>query len=473
MTFTLRPYQTDLVDRTRAALARHKSVLVQLATGGGKTGLASFMLGRAAERGKRSVFTVHRQELLEQTQKTFAEFGIPCGVVAPGHYPRPHELVQIASIDTLRSRLKRGKPVPPADMLVVDEAHHLAAPTWQFVKGSYAEKNAGIRTIGLSASPERRDGKGLDDQFDVMVEGPSVRWLMDNGFLADYRAFAPSAPDLSGVHTVKGDYDKAEAEAAMDKSSITGDAIDHYIRHARGRKFIAFCVSIKHSLHTMEQFRAAGVACWHVDGETDRAERKMAMDDFRRGDLQGLLNVDLFGEGLDVPDAEVMIGLRPTKSLALFLQQCGRVLRPQPGKTALILDHGSNLARHGLVDDERHWSLQGRKARKKIEEDAEDNVQTRQCPACFYVHRPAPSCPACGHVYEAQPREVEERAGELVEIDKERMRHAMKEETRNARTEEALTALGRSRGYANPEGWARVQVRIREEYRAKFAKRRA
>ncbi len=466
MAFTLRPYQINLVDRTRAALTQHRSVLVQLATGGGKTGLASFMLGRAAERGKRSVFTVHRQELLEQTQKTFAEFGIPCGVIAPGHNPRPHELVQIASIDTLRSRLKRGKPVPPADMLVVDEAHHLAAPTWQFVKGSYAEKNAGIRTIGLSASPERRDGKGLDDQFDAMVEGPSVRWLMDNGYLADYRAFAPSAPDLSGVHTVKGDYDKAEAEAAMDKSSITGDAIDHYLRHARGRKFIAFCVSIKHSLHTMEQFRAAGVACWHVDGDTDRAERKMAMDDFRSGDLQGLLNVDLFGEGLDVPDAEVMIGLRPTKSLALFLQQCGRVLRPQPGKTALILDHGSNLARHGLVDDERHWSLQGRKARKKAEEEAAENVSVRQCPVCFHCHHPAPSCSNCGHIYEAQPREVEERAGELVEIDKTLLRQERMREQGNATTLEQLIEVGKARNYKNPFAWAGHILAARGKRRA-------
>ena len=469
MPITLRPDQQELLDRTREAMKTHRRVCMQAPTGFGKTVTAAELMKRVTERGRRAVFGCHRIEILEQAAKTFTRFDIPYGVVAPGFSPQPYAPIQIASIPTLVSRIKRGKMVPGADLYVPDEAHHCVAPSFAVVGTHYKD----AYHIGLSATPERADGKGLDSQFDALVCGPSVKWLIDHGHLSDYRAFAPNSPDMTGVHTVHGEFDREETEAVMDKSTITGNAIDHYLRYAKGRKFIAYCVSIKHSIHTMEQFRAAGIACWHVDGATDRDERRMAMDDFRAGDLLGLTNCEIFTEGVDCPDAEVMIGLRPTKSLPLFLQMCGRVLRPVAGKTALLMDHGGNLQRHGLPDDERAWSLQGRKARKKAEEEAGETVQTRQCPACFMVHRPAPQCPSCGHAYEAQPREVEERAGDLVEIDKERHRRALKDETRNARTEEALIALGRSRGYKDPEGWARVQVRIREEYRLKFAKRRA
>lgn len=447
----------------------HRRVCMQAPTGWGKTVSMAELMRLVTAKNKRAVFGCHRIEILEQAAKTFTRFDIPHGIVAPGFSPQPYAPIQIASIDTLRSRIKRGKPVPPADLYGIDECHHAVAPSWAAVADYYRD----AYVLGVSATPERSDGKGLDSQFDALVCGPSVKWLIDNGHLSDYRAFAPNSPDMTGVHTVHGEFDREETEAVMDKSTITGDAISHYLRYARGRKFIAYCVSIKHSIHTMEQFRAAGVDCWHVDGSTDRDERRMAMDDFRSGDLLGLTNCEIFTEGVDAPEAEVMIGLRPTKSLPLFLQMCGRVLRSVPGKTALLMDHGGNLQRHGLPDEDRIWNLQGRKARKKAEEDAVENVATRQCQTCFAVHRPAPQCPFCGHVYEAQPREVEERAGELVEIDKERVRHAMKEETRNARTEEALIALGRSRGYKDPAGWARVQIRIREEYRQKFAKRRA
>lgn len=419
------------------------------------------MMKRITERGKRAVFGCHRIEILEQAAKTFEHFGIPHGIVAPGFYPRPHEPIQIASIDTLRSRIKRGKPVPPADLYGIDEAHHSVSPSWAAVAEYYKD----AYHIGLTATSERADGKGLDSQFDTLVSGPTVRWLIDNGHLSDYRGFAPKTPEMTGVHTVQGDFDREETEAVMDKSSITGDAIDHYLRYAKGRKFIAYCVSVKHSLHTMEQFRAAGIQCWHLDGTTDKDERRMAMDDFRNGDLTGLLNCELLTEGVDVPDAEVMIGLRPTKSLTLWLQMCGRVLRPVQGKTALLMDHGGNLQRLGLPDDDRRWALAGRKARKKAEDEAGENVPVRQCPRCFFCHRPAPSCPACGHVYAAQPREVEERAGELVEIDKTLLRQERMREQSQATTLEQLIAVGKSRGYKNPFAWAQHLLTARGQKR--------
>lgn len=264
-----------------------------------------------------------------------------------------------------------------------------------------------------------------------------------------------------------GDFDKKELEAATDDPKIIGDAVSHYLKLARGKKFIARHVSIKKSLQLAEAFNAAGIPCWHVDGNTDQSERDMAMDDFRRGDLAGLVNVDLFSEGIDVPDAEVFVDLCPTKSLTKALQGWGRVLRFVSGKTAIILDHGGNLRRHSLPCEERAWSLEGRKKRQK-QEAAEDSIQTRQCPACFFVHRPAPTCPSCGHIYEIAYREVEEKDGELSEVDKDAIRKQKKAEVKSARTLEDLIALGASRGYRNPAGWARVQIEIRDKYRRRF-----
>lgn len=458
----LRPDQEELLDRTREAMKTHRRVCMQAPTGFGKTVTAAELMKRVTEKGRRAVFGCHRIEILEQAAKTFSRFDIPHGIVAPGFSPQPYAPIQIASIPTLVSRIKKGKPVPSADLYVPDEAHHCVAPSFATVGLHYKD----AYHIGLSATPERADGKGLDSQFDALVCGPSVKWLIDHGHLSDYRAFAPNSPDMTGVHTVRGEFDREETEAVMDKSTITGDAIDHYLRYARGKKFIAYCVSIKHSIHTMEQFRAAGVACWHVDGTTERDERRMAMDDFRSGDLLGLTNCEIFTEGVDCPDAEVMIGLRPTKSLPLFLQMCGRVLRPVIGKMALLMDHGGNLQRHGLPDDERAWSLQGRKARKKAEEEQIENVPTRQCKFCFHVFRPAPACPACGHLYELQPREVEERDGELVEVDKALLRQERMREQGSATTLEELIAVGKSRNYKNPYAWAQHLLAARGKKRA-------
>jgi len=238
----------------------------------------------------------------------------------------------------------------------------------------------------------------------------------------------------------------------MDKPTITGDAIGHYQRLARGKSAVAFCVSVEHSKHVAAEFRAAGVLAWHVDGETPYGERKEAIRAFRNGEIRVLTNVDLFGEGFDLPSLEVSILLRPTKSLGLYLQQVGRCLRPAPGKErALILDHAGNILRHGMPDDERDWQLSGREKKKK---DTSGGPPIRQCPKCFNVHRPAPQCPECGHVYEGAPREVETVAGELSEVDVLRVRAAKKEEQQNARTIADLIELGKKRGYKNPDAWA-------------------
>lgn len=442
----LRPYQVKMIDDAREALRSHRSVVIQSATGSGKTAVASWMLGRAADIGKRSVFCVHRQEILDQAAETFDDFGIKYGIVAPGYSPSPFVPIQICSIDTLRSRIKRGKPTPQADMVITDECHHSVSAGWRLVLGHYANAHH----IGLSATPERFDGKGLSDLFDTMVCGPSVRWLIDHGYLSHYRAFAPNTPDMAGVHTERGDYKHDENEATMDKPSITGDAVAHYLRLAKGKRGVAFCVSIKHSQHVAAQFNMAGVPATHFDGTTDRSERRRVIEAFRRGDIMVLTNVDLVSEGFNLPAMEVSMMLRPTKSLALALQQIGRSLRAIEGKEyALILDHAGNLARHGLPDDDREWSLLGRKERKKKEDEAVIALKT--CPQCYNVHRPANACPSCGHLYVIIGREVDHKDGDLAEIDADAFRRNRKREIGQARDRGALEAIAAARGYK--PGW--------------------
>jgi DNA repair protein RadD len=446
MAFELRPYQSDLIAKARGELRTNDSVLIQAPTGSGKTALAAFMLGSASSKKKRCWFNCHRSELVDQTAETFEKVGIPYGIIAAGYPLNPYMPVQICSVDTLKGRL--GRYALP-DLIVWDEAHHTAAAGWKRIK----DANPQAKHVGLSATPERLDGKGLDELFDAMVVGPKVSWLIEQGYLSKYRAFAPPGPDMTGVRRNMGDFAKGESEGLMNKPTITGDAIAHYQRLARGKSAVAFCVSVKHSQTVAAEFRAAGVVAVHLDGTMSKHDRKQAVQAFRRGEIKVLTNVDLFGEGFDLPQLEASILLRPTQSLSLHLQQIGRCLRPDDGKPhAFILDHAGNLARHGLPDDDRDWSLEGRKKRKASE--GESGPPMRQCPKCYAAHRPSPRCPECGHVYVVSAREMETVDADLVEVDIEAARKRRVIENRSADSLASLIELGESRGYKKPLYWS-------------------
>ncbi len=450
MAFALRDYQHLILEDTRALLrAGSHSVLIQSPTGSGKTALCAHMMGTASGRGHRAWFVVHRRELTKQSIATFDKVGIPHGVVAAGFPPDPRQLVQIGSIQTLVKRFDR---LQPPRLIVWDECHHLAAGSWSQVHAAFPE----AVHIGLSATPERLDGTGLSRWFDHLVEGPTVAELIGEGWLVPYRLFAPAPVDLSSVRTTLGDFAKGQLAGVMDRPTITGDAIAHYQRYAAGRRAVVFCVSVEHSRHVVAQFTAAGIAAAHVDGESHPIERDDAIARFERGEIQVLSNVELFGEGFDLPAIECVIMLRPTHSLALYLQQCGRGLRPAPGKgECIILDHAGNSQRHGLPDDPRAWSLEGR---KKPKASTSAQVPVRTCLRCFAtVPAAAIACKHCGFAFQdSGAREVEQVDGELVEvaIDPIEARRVRNREQAKAQTLEDLIALGMARGYRNPTAWA-------------------
>lgn len=479
MSLELRDYQKSLVDDTRTRLRKTKKVLMQAPTGAGKTAMASYMSLRSYQRGKRLFFIVHRAELVEQTSRTFTRFGLMHSFVAAGREFDPSDLVFICSIDTLKTRVKKlaAQGVTP-DFLIWDECHHLGAAGWTAVMQSYPD----AFHVGLSATPCRLDGSGLDSHFGDMSLGPSVEWLIEHGHLSPYRCFAPSKPDLKGVRTQAGDYKTAELEEVMSKPRLVGDAVEHWKRHAAGLRTVVFAVSVKHSQHIVQVFQAAGVPAAHLDGNTPAAERADIIQRFADGELQVLSNVSLFGEGFDlsaVAGRDVTIDcvmlLRPTQSLSLFLQQVGRALRPAPGKVAIILDHAGNTQRHGLPDDQREWSLKGRDKKAKRESDGPPPPVT--CEGCYtQIRRPAPpKCPHCGTPLVTPIELPKHTKAELVEIKRaereaakaakaaekaareaaaEEARRQRKAEERACTTLDELVELGKRRGYDYPKGWA-------------------
>lgn len=445
MAFALRDYQQRDIVRLRNAIAGgSRRILYQLPTGGGKTLMMAWMAARAAERGKRTLFIVHRQELLIQASRTLETAGIVHGLIAPG-FTMSRDAVQVAGIQTLVRRLER---VIAPDLLIFDEAHHCPSRTWFTVFEHFPAATA----IGLTATPYRLDGRGLNDIFETLVRGPTVRQLIDAGFLSDYTLFAPpTGIDLEGVRTRAGDFARDQLADAVDKPTITGDAVRHYLKLAPGKQAIAFCVGIDHSRHVADRFRAAGIRAEHVDGSEDGRRRARIMDRFAAGDIQVLSNCDLISEGFDVPAVQAAILLRPTQSLSLYLQQVGRALRPQPGKTAIILDHAGNVLRHGLPDDDRDWTLEGRD-RRGGRKPAEPDIPVRQCPVCFACHAPAPVCPSCGHAAESRGRDVAHVEGDLERIDLDALRRQRRHEVGRARTLEDLRQVEAARGYR--PGWA-------------------
>lgn len=445
----LRPYQDRLIDETRQALRSHRRVLMQAPTGAGKTAITVYMMGRAADSGKRSMFIVHQNELLSQTSKALWKQKLEHGMIAAGKsFSRLP--AQVASVQTLVRRLEQ---YPEPDLVIIDECHRSAASTYQAVLEAYPN----AKVIGLTATPQRTDGKGLDDTYEALVQGPSIRQLIDAGYLSEYEIFAPpSTVDLSGVKTRMGDYDKREVEQAVDKPTITGDAVATYRKHAAGKRCVVMCVSIRHAEHVMESYSSAGVPAEMIEGSMTNREREAVLDRFRKGETLVIANVQLLIEGVDIPAIEVVQWLRPTQSLIIWMQGNGRGLRPSEGKEKLlILDQVGNWSKHGLPDEDREWSLEGRKKGKRKKDDEAD-VNVQQCKHCFHIFRPSvDTCPACGQAVEVRKKaEIQVVDGELEKIDLEAERKARKRDQGKARDLKELVLLGARRGMKNPGGWA-------------------
>lgn len=451
----LRDYQQSLIDRIAAEYTSGSpSVCAVAPCGAGKTVMVGWMAGKTALIGKRVLFLVHRRELIEQSDRTFTAMRINHGIISAGTAADYTSAVQIGSTQTVARRLNK---IQKPDFVVIDEAHHATAGTWRKIIDAFPE----ALTLGVTATPARLDGNGLGDIFKSLVIGPTVDDLIGRGSLTPYDYYAPpSKVDMKSVHVKFGDYVKSELSAVVDDIDVIGDIVRNYQKLAPGRQAVCYCVSRSHSEHIAAQFTAAGIPAAHVDGETPKAERDQIISDFRNKKLRILCNVDLLGEGFDVPGMDAVILARPTASLTLFIQQSMRPLRPDPdnpNKRAVIIDHVGNCFRHGLPNAPQDWSLESKTKKKQ------NRILTlHQCPKCFQVWDTASrTCPYCGYAPPIQEREVTQQDGILTKIESLELleKKRRRQEVGRARSRADLEDIAVRRGYKF--GWVRKMMELK------------
>jgi superfamily II DNA or RNA helicase len=445
--FGLRPYQQQAVSDIENAWATGiRSVCYQLPTGGGKSRILRSIVDNHAASRKVIYIIAHRNTLVSQLSNEIAQAGIRHGIIQAGA-PYIKYRVQVCSMQTLVRRLdKMAEP----EIVVVDEFHHAKSASYLRILNTWS--NAKI--LGVTATPQRPDGKGLSDIVDRLILGPTVKQLMNDGFLCDYDYYAPETVSMEGVRMVGGDYDQGQAVERVDKKIITGNAVEHYKRYADHKPAIACCVNIAHSEHVAEEFRQAGYKAMAVNSRLEIRDVARALKGLKDGTLDIVTQCEMLGEGVDVPAATCLIGLRPTGSLVIFLQHIGRVLRKAPDKDkAIILDHVGNWTRFGLPDDERQWSLEGR-SKKPTEASA-----YKRCPDCLRaVKSSVRKCPFCNYEWQAPQTELPQVAdGELVSIrDRpiEETQELVRAISRKAHNLKQAIAIAKEMGYKHTSAFS-------------------
>ena len=434
----LRPYQQELFDKVSSSFnSGNRRVLMVAPCGAGKTIIMAYMAMMAAKAGRYVWVILPRVEIKEQTIETFKRCEIPLDNIYIG-----------LTITTANKIAKLRKP----DLILYDECHISVASTYWKISNTFPE----AWIVGATASPIRTDDKPLGDLYQDIVEGVTVRWLIDNKFLAPYEYYSVTVADVL-----------SEDGSELMKPTVYGDVIENWQRLAGDKQTVIYCASVKHSMITAEKFQQAGIKAEHFDGSTPAAERKRLVDRFKAGEIKVLCNCDLISMGFDMPDIGCVVLLRPTESTALYIQQSGRALRYKPGKVAVIIDMVGNYQKFQLPDEPYEWSLESSPKKRKLI-DEEGNFSVRTCGNCFMVFKTAPVCPFCGTEYALKPRELKAHedielkritAEEAEKAEQERKRKRM--EVGRARTLPELLAIAKERGYS-PQ-WAYMMLRSRRK----------
>lgn len=460
----LRDYQSTLKNKIYAAwAAMMPNVCAVAPCGAGKTVIMSDIAG---DHIRNIQFIIaHRQELVGQISMALCRAGIIHRIIAPPavigfivslqietfgrSFYNDASLVCVAGVDTLNRRLDALKPLlQSAKLKQIDEGHHvLEANKW----GAAWLSMPNAVGIGWTATPKRADRRALllgeGGCYQALVEGPTPRWLIDSGYLADYRivaareAIATAHLDISSS---TGDFNATQLREEAHRSAITGDVVGTYLKFTPGKRGVTFCVDVELAKEQAAAFTASGVPAGVLHAKTPDRERAKLISDFACGFLREICNVDVLGEGYDCPGIEVASLARPTASMALAVQQMMRPMRPADGKThAWILDHVGNVIGprgHGLPDKPRVWSL-GSDSKRRPESD-EEPLQRCLNVDCLYVWEGwDKTCPECGWVPVARERSGRERPeqveGDLFEVGPEVLEQLRKE------AQKAITVGGR------------------------------
>ncbi|MBP8284637.1 MAG: DEAD/DEAH box helicase family protein [Chromatiaceae bacterium] len=410
----LYPHQAQVIaDLSQGIRQGHTRQIVGLATGAGKTIVAAHLGHRAAQKGKKMLFIVHTIELAGQAVETFARLGLSVGILRgeDTNYSHQDEII-VASIQSIRSRSAPDW----MDFGIIDECHVLHQEHKRLMTDWHDRP-----FIGLSATPLT---KGLGQIFTHLVRGPSIRELTEGKFLVPVRAYAPCADavlaalaDVTCGTTVGGyDYKENELALAMNSKGLIGDIVKTWQEKGEDRPTLCFAINVAHSQSIRDDFIASGVSAAHLDYRTEASERRDIIAAFKAGTIKLLTSVNVLGTGFNVPDAGCLILARPTLSLALHIQQCGRGLRIAPGKDdCIILDHSGNCLKHGLP---HHFTVPDldmgdkpdpAKAKKR---DKPPFIACRHCGAIMDPDEI--TCPRCGLDRPVRASRIVSREGELV-----------------------------------------------------------
>jgi superfamily II DNA or RNA helicase len=465
----LHPFQQDAIDAIRDEIAKgHRRVLLVAPTGSGKTIIASDVVARAIKKYSRVLLLAHRREIVDQTSEKLRRFDARHGIIMAGASPRPMEAVQVATIQTLSARAVRREVMglPPADVVIIDEAHHCRADSYQEIIELYPK----AVLLGLTATPCRGDGRGLGNVFEEMVECPQVAELIKLGHLVPSRIYAPVKPDLKNVRTQSGDYAVGQLERRMDTTELVGDVVRDFLQHGERRRTICFAVGVDHSKHIANEFLKFDIRAEHLDGNTPKDEREAILARLASGETEVVSNCMVLTEGFDCPDVGCIVLARPTKQLGLYRQMVGRGLRPAPGKKdCIILDHADAWRSHGRPEDDIAWTLDvdSRAANRSQEKRQRgDALQIFECPGCK-VLMTRPPCPSCGWRPQPRARDVDFQDGELGLVQGALVRAGEMARAEQIRFYREL--LGYARANGKQDGWAWHQCREGKGFEAPWS----
>ena len=374
-------FQQRIVERARESWQTgHKKPCIVLPCGAGKSVIAAEYAKKTTLNGKRVLFIVHRKELCDQIENTFRWWGVNM------------ELCHIAMVQTVTRHLDTE---PKPALIVTDEAHHAKANSYTRIFDYWPN----VHMIGLTATPERLDGKGLGDIFDDLLVGETPGWLIEHGYLSPERYFTYDLIKAGKIRN--GDF--AAEDVKIDAAQME-NVVRTYLDKAEGMKAVCYMPTVVRSEEMAEAFCRFGISAEHMDGTTPKDERTAIVERFRTGETQILCNVELVSEGFDVPDCGCSILCRPTQSLTLYIQQSMRCMRYAQGKTAIVLDFVNNVNRHGLPEDAREWTLADKPKRKKGEALQMPVITCPQCPTTFRMIQG--KCPDCGWTWERKDKET-------------------------------------------------------------------
>ena len=386
--FQLRSYQTETIDKITASIqAGHNSIIVQQPPRTGKTVIMADIARRATAKGNRVLFVVHRKEIVDQVVTTFRDDDVDMS------------LAKIGMVQTITRRIER---LETPSIIFVDEAHHALSKTYRRILDAFPD----ALKLLFTATPIRLSGEGFTEIADDLIIGKSIQWLIDNHFLAPLDYYAPNQLNNEDLKVKRnGEFDEKSIEQAF-KPKVYGNAVATFKRLSLDKQAIAYTYNVASAERLANQFNADGITAKAVSGHTPKDERDQIISAYRNGKIQVITNAELFTEGLDLPNVDTVIMLRPTQSLSLYLQFSMRSVNPREGKRALIIDHVGNIDRFGPPTANREWTLEGQK--KKSRQQSGPTLAITTCEQCFAVfeRKNLTHCPYCGTEL-AKPKELE------------------------------------------------------------------